>query len=184
MKYVVQKLDEFKNNEINYEEIYQNLIFEYGVRSSVICGYDFEDLTLFSFRYVKETIPNLMEQNNVLEIVKEGLKEKGKKFTEATDEELGAFYLWIVDEIKRIAELERDTLYRPTKPEHIAAGIENLNIFEGFNVVDALMEKYGWKEGYVWGKRYDKIYRIQLRGRMIADFNEKLAEIEKKKSKK
>lgn len=172
------------NNEINYDEIYQNLIFEYGVRSSVICNYDFEDLTLFSFRYVKETIPNLIEQNNILEIVKKGLEEKGKEFTEATDEELGAFYLWIIDELKRIAELEREMLSKPPKPDYVSAGLDSFNIFGAFNVVAGLMEKHGWKEEYIWNKRYDEVFRLQLYGRVSADFNERLIEIEKKKSKK
>lgn len=158
-----------------------NLLIKAGKRSSIVCGYDFKSLIYFSFRFVKETIPDLLAQGKIIEIIELGLKEKNVPLTELSAKELVSFVLWVKDELEEIAKMEQDNLSKPPKPEMIACGIDRFDIFGTLNVIYSLCEKFGWTMDYVWNLKYEDVFNLQLYGKVGAEFNEALNNYYKKK---
>lgn len=175
-------------NEVNYNEILSslsqeetNLLIKAGVRSSIVCGYDWGSLIYFSYRLVKDKIPTLLNEGKIVDIISLGLEEKNVPFTGLKPNELVSFVLWIREELEEIAKMESDNLSKPPKPEMVAAGIDRFDKYGTLNVIYSLCEKYGWTMDYVWNLTYEEVFNLQMYSKESGEFNEALNNIYKKK---
>lgn len=158
-----------------------NLLIKAGERSSVICGHDWNSLIYFPYRFVKVTIPELLAEGKILEIIKSGIKDESPILENIKPNELISFILWIKDELEEIAKMESENLSKPPKSEMIAAGIDRFDKYGTLNVIYSIAEKYGWTMDYVWNLTYEEVFNLQLYTKESNEFNEALNEIYKKK---
>lgn len=177
--------------EINYNEILSslsleetNVLIKAGVRSSIVCGYDWKSLIYFSYRFVKTEIPELLKEGKIIEIIELGLQEKFVPFKPLKPNELVSFVLWIKDELEEIAKMELDNLSKPPKPEMIASGIDRFDKFGVLNVIYSLCEKYGWTMEYVWNLKYEDVFNLQMYSKDVSGFDEDYNKMMTKKAKR
>ena len=168
----------------NITESDLKVLLDAGKRNSVICGVDFDPFIQFSFEFVKKYVPSYLEKGDIESIIKLGLKEKGKKYKQPTLKESMEFLLWCYDELQRIAQMEEENLSGVPNPNVIAAGGNDFEIFGALNVVYMLCKEYGWTEEYVWRKKYEDVFNLQLYSKMDKEFQKRLNEIMLKKTKK
>ena len=164
----------------NITESDLKVLLDAGKRSSVICGYDFEDFIKFSYNFVKRVVPLNLDKGDVIGIVKHGLKEKKQKYKEPTEKELMAFLLWCYDELKKISLIEEELSSAPD-PLVISADPSDFEAFGDLNTIYALCEKYGWTEEYVWNKRYEDVYNLLLHSKISNEFQKRLSKLAMKK---
>lgn len=169
-------------NNLSQEEL--NILIDCGVRSSIINGIDWKDLTEFSFKFVKYDVVKCLNNDDTTKLIELGQKELGiNKKIDVSDKEIISFILWLKDEIERIAELERTYLSSPPKAEMQQAGIDKFEVFSVENVVYSLVDKYRWKPDEVRQMKYNEVFSLQLYNKISNEYAEKFHEIKSKQNK-
>lgn len=137
-----------------------------GKRSSILNNFDFESLTLFSLKFVKETIPSLLKKGNFDKIIVEAFKDRGIGFFDVDVNYLKPydcfyFFFWLKDEIEHWAEMEKQYLSGEPDFEMLSAGISDLDKFGYQNVIDSICDKKRMKDDEVWAKSYGWVFDVQ-----------------------
>lgn len=163
-------------------------IVKNGKRSSVLNNFDFESLCYNSYKFVKQDAPEIINSGDFRKLIKECFCDR-KIFIFDVDidyldfNDCLYFVLWINDQIKYWNEMEREHLSREPEMDLIAAGINEMDIFGDLNVTDSIAIKYGLTPWEVEGWSYQRVFDIQLKSKKEAEFQKKLIEIQKRKSK-
>lgn len=146
-----------------------------GKRSSVLNNFDFESLTLFSFKFVKKTIPNLLKLGNFDELIFEAFKDRGNNIFKVDVnyfefKEVLYFIFWLKDEMQHWAKMESDYLSADPSSEMLASGINELDIFGVENIIDSLaggdITKHAVIENMSYGKVFDKQWKSNIENRI------------------
>ena len=155
-----------------------------GKRTSVLNGFDFESLTLFSFKFVKKTMPNLLKLGNFDKLVFEAFKDR-KQYIFENDvnyfdfKEVLYFIFWLKDEMQHWAKMEGDYLSSDPSADMMGAGINELDIFGVDNVIDSLsggdITKHALIEVMSYGKVFDKQWKSNIENRI----QKKLSKVKK-----
>lgn len=157
-------------NEFEMEFLLKN-----GKRSSVLNNYDFESLTLFSFKFVKKTMPNLLKLGNFDKLIFEAFKDRGQNIFEIDItyfdfKDVLYFIFWLKDEMEFWNKKESDYLSSDPSAEMIGAGINELDIFGINNVLDSLaggdITKYATIENMTYGSIFDKQWKTNIENRI------------------
>lgn len=153
----IDKLTEF---EINF-------LLKNGKRSSILCNFDFQSITLFSYGFLKKKIPIYLKKEDFEKLVKKAFKDRKQKLKEVPGEkEIIYFVLWLNDEIKFWNEKEADYLSSDPDMKMLAAGIKELDIFGINNTIDALaggdITKYKKVESLPYGMIFDKLWKTTI----------------------
>lgn len=158
-----------------------NILLKAGVRSSKIAGADFVDLTNFSFEFVKRTIPDSLESNDIATIIKEGCKELNHKPKPYSKDEEMQFLLWVLDELKSIKIMESENLTSAPNLKSIQAGANNFQKYGDLNTIIAVSRNFNINFDDVWKKKYSEVFELQLFSKEENEYNQRLAELSKKK---
>ena len=159
-----------------------------GKRTSVVDGYDFKDATLFTYKFIKETLPNLIKSANFEKLIASCFRDRGIGFHDnevnfLDHKKLLSFILWIKDELEAINQLEKNYLSGEPNIEMIASGIKELDIFGNINTIDQLAggDVTKWEEISLlpYNVIFDKLYKTNIEN----EIQKKLVEIQKTKSK-
>lgn len=146
-----------------------------GKRSSVLNNYDFESLTLFSFKFVKKTMPNLLKLGNFDKLIFEAFKDRGQNIFEIDItyfdfKDVLYFIFWLKDEMEFWNKKESDYLSSDPTAEMMGAGINELDIFGINNVLDSLaggdITKYAQIEAMTYGTIFDKQWKTNIENRI------------------
>lgn len=150
-----------------------------GARSSEIYGMDFEALMKSSYRFVKQTMPELLGNGDFDGVILAAIRDRGVGIFDCDIDtipikESMAFVLWLKDEAEKLAELEREHLKSEPNAELFAAGIQELDIFGEYNVIDTLTGGDMTKEDYYWSLPYERIFQKQLKNLIEGRINKKI----------
>ena len=160
-----------------------------GKRTSVVDGYDFKDATLFSYKFIKETIPNLIKSANFEKLIASCFIDRGigyhdNEVKHLDHKKLLSFILWIKDELESINKLEKHYLSGEPDIDMIASGIKDLDQFGNINTIDQLsggdVTKWKETESLPYHIIFDKLYKTKIEN----DIQRKLGNIMKNKNKK
>lgn len=163
-------------------------VLKNGKRCSVIMGHDFDKLIYSSWKFLKETIPDLVKKGKFGEMVFECFIDRGIFiFKNDIDllpiKEVMSFFLWICDERESIARMESEYLSSEPDMDLQMAGISELNIFGDLNTIDALaggdVTKYEAIKLLPYSVIFDKTYK-DLIERKVQKKYAKLKEHKKK----
>lgn len=118
-------------------------IMKNGKRINVLLGYDFKSLIYSSFKFLKETLPDLIKNCNFEKLVLEMFMDRGVNvFTCDIDSidynEMLYFIFWVMDEMEAIAKMENTHLVSETDMDLISAGIQEMQQFGELNTIDSL----------------------------------------------
>lgn len=163
-----------------------SFIIENGKRTSVLDNFDFQDATLFTFNFVKETIPNLIKIANFEQLINECFKDRGFAFGfENDNQKCLQFILWLKDELKSINDLETNYLTSDPDIDMISAGVNEMNQFGNLNVLDQLSggDILKWEEigKLQYAKVFDKLYKSTIENNIQKKLNKILANKNKRK---
>ena len=159
-----------------------------GKRTSVVDGYDFKDATLFTYKFIKETIPNLIKNANFEKLIAMCFIDRGIGYFENEVKHLDhnkllSFILWIKDELESINKLESHYLSGEPDIDMLASGIKDLDQFGNINTIDQLAggDVTKWKEveSLPYHIIFDKLYKTKIEN----DIQRKLNNIMKNKNK-
>lgn len=146
-----------------------------GKRSSILNNYDFESLTLFSFKFVKKTMPNLLKLGNFDKLIFEAFKDRRQNIFEIDItyfdfKDVLYFIFWLKDEMEFWNKKESDYLSSDPSAEMMGAGINELDIFGINNVLDSLaggdITKYATIEAMSYGSIFDKQWKTNIENRI------------------
>lgn len=155
-----------------------------GKRSSVLFGFDFEDALYFSWGLLKEKIPELLSAGDLESLYFLMLKERGINVFKIDVErielkEAVAFYLWILDELKTISELEKNYLQNEADFNLVKAGISKLEQFGHLTTIDSLANGDLTKYEAIKKMPYNLIFDKQFLEKTKSEIEKKLIEIKK-----
>lgn len=152
------------------------LLLKYGQRKNSIDGIECKPLKEFSFKTVKQTIPNLLKEGNFKAIAKKLLKKEVKE-----DNNLINFVLWVKDELKGIEEMEKALSTTP-EIELVQAGIDKLNQFGIVGTLQSLSDNIlDWKK--IMKLPYIDVYYKLLINKVTSDIQKNYHKIMMEKSK-
>ena len=143
-------------------------LFKNSKRSSSLNGNEFTSLCHSSFKFVKETSPELLKEGNFEKLIFECFIDR-KIFIFENDiqyfnfNECLYFLFWIIDELKYWASMEQQHLSSDPDFDMMAAGISELNIFGNLNVIDMLAGGDILKWDLIRAKSYQDIFDKQLK---------------------
>src|SRR5690606_21489253 len=89
------------------------------------------------------------------------------------------FYLWILDQYKTIADLEKTQLHSSIDPKLINAGEGNLEVLNVFPLIDAIDKDYNYTHEEAKMLPYETVCEIQLKNKIENDIQNNLAELNK-----
>lgn len=163
-----------------------DFILKNGKRSSVLDGFDFESLIHCSWKFLKETLPELMKKGNFEKLVHQAFVDRGQNRFEVDIslmpvDSVMAFLNWIRDELNQISEMEREFLVSEPDPDMNAAGINDLDVFGNMNVIDSLSGGDVLKHEAVKSLAYSVIFDKQLKSIKENAINKKYAKLKSKK---
>lgn len=142
-----------------------------GKRSSVLNKFDFESITLFSFKFVKKIMPNLLKLGNFDELIFEAFKDRGNNIFKVDVnyfdfKEVLYFIFWLNDELELWSSNEQKYLSSDPNIKMISAGINKLNVFGINNIIDSLAKgditKYNEIELLPYGVVFDKQWKSNV----------------------
>lgn len=163
-----QKIESIGNEQWEF-------LFKNGKRSSTLNGNNFDSLCYSSYKFVKQTAPDLLKSGNFEKLVFDCHIDR-KIFIFENDiqyfdfNECVYFLFWIIDELKFWAKMEQDHLSSEPDIDMIAAGISEMNIFGDLNTTDAIAIKYGLTPWQVEEWSYQRVFDIQLKSIKEAKF--------------
>lgn len=153
-----------------------------GKRSSSLNGFDFESLIHFSFKFLKETLPDLIKKGNFERLFIEAFRERGifvfyPDINRLDYNDMMYHLFWILDELTAIAKMEKEYLSSDADNRLVAAGIHHLDQFGNLNLIDSLAggDILKWQE--VQKLPYSVIFDKQYKTIIEANIQRKLAKI-------
>lgn len=150
-------------------------IIKNGKRTSFCNGTEFESLCYNSYKFVKETAPELIRVGNFEKLIFECFNDRKFHIFETDIQyfdynECLSFVLWIIDDLKYWSEMEIKHLNSEPDIDMMAAGINELNIFGDLNTLDMIAVKYGVLPWEVKEWSYQNVFDIQLKSVKEAKF--------------
>lgn len=144
----------------------------------------YNHLAFCSFGFVDIKLPKLIESYKFEKVVKQFLKELGKKkyFSRMEVKEKIYLFFAILEDKEQLIELENEFLTTPIKPELIRAGVEELNNVGAYNKIDYLTGGDLTKIKKILKVPYHYVFDKQYKDAIMLRVNEKL-EISRKKQK-
>ena len=129
---------EIKLSTLSPEEI--KLVFDNSKEKNTIFETSFKSLIYYEWWYVKTTVPNLIKQGQLTELVNTLLVKEGAlaNAEEAEVHDVIGVVAWALTELKRIQELEATYLTPEPNADLANAGVEELQVFGETNTLDAL----------------------------------------------
>lgn len=159
------------DNITKLSDFEMDFLLKNGKRSSVLHNFDFESLTLFSFKFVKKTMPNLLKVGNFDKLIFEAFKDRNQNIFEVdvnyfNFKEVLYFIFWLKDEMEHWAKMESDYLSSEPSADMLGAGINELDKFGINNVIDSLaggdITKYEQIEAMSYGTIFDKQWKSSV----------------------
>jgi hypothetical protein len=160
-------------SQINQEDF--NFLVKNGTRSSKLFNFDFESIIFFSWGFVKEELPELFVKNDFEKLFFLMLKERGFNYflediKKIPIDKAMELILWIIDEMKSIAELEMTYLKSDPDVKMLQAGINELDQFGIKNTLDNLsggdVLKYDLIRKLKYHEVFDKQYMEVVKSRI------------------
>lgn len=135
--------------------------------------YKAKDLIHLPYWFVKNDIPEMLQQGNFEKILFLVLKRSKNKltfdFVKGCDNyEKCMFLFWILDEIERINKLEQRYLM-VKKTAKDKRDYSKLNEMGYFNVIDSIAKDYAYTHKEVKKLPYSLIFDIQARNKLISE---------------
>lgn len=167
-----------------------DFLIKNGKRSHALNDYDFESLCYSSYKFVKETAPDLIKEGKFERLIFECFIDR-KIYIFENDinnfdfNECLYFVLWIIDDLKYWSKMEQEHLSGEPDMDMMLAGINELNIFGDLNVIDMLAggDVLKWEE--VKKMTYQKIFDKQLKtikeGKFQKEYSKRMADKNKPK---
>lgn len=151
-----------------------------GKRSSVLNYFNFESLCYNSYKFVKETAPELIKVGNFEKLIFECFIDRKINIFENDIQYFDfnkclSFVFWIVDELKYWQEMEKLHLSSEPDFEMLASGINELNIFGDLNLIDMLAGGDIMKWEQIRLISYQTIFDKQLKTVKEAKFQKEYA---------
>lgn len=150
-------------------------VLKNGKRDSTLDGYDFRSLIYCSYKFLKETLPELIKIGNFEKLVQMMFIDRGvimfpNDVGRIPNEDVLYFVLWVKDELELIAKMENEYLTSDTDPDLMAAGINELSVFGDMNMIDQLaggdVLKYDMIKALPYNVIFDKQYKSVIEGRI------------------
>ena len=163
-------------------------MFNNGKRSSVLNDTDFESLCYSSFKFMKETAPELLKIGNFEKLIFECFIDR-KIFIFENDiqhfnlNDCLYFLFWIIDELKYWVQMEQTHLASDPDFDMLAAGIDKMNIFGELNTIDVLAGGDILKWDLVKALPYKDIFDKQLKSLKEGQFQKEYAKVMSNKNK-
>lgn len=156
-----------------------------GKRRSKLLDYDFDSLIYCRWKFLKETLPELIKIGNFEKLVLEIFKDRDVHLFPPDIESIDPnqvmhFILWIKDEMDAIGKMEQLNLSGDPDPDLNAAGIAELSQFGDMNTIDSLAGGDILKWEQVKKLRYHVIFDKQLKSIIESRIEKKLAKIKSK----
>ena len=154
-------------------------IRKYSKRTNILCGVECSGLIEMKFLELKETLPKLINELEFEKAFLLVLKNFDKSITlskikKEDNFEKAKFLFWIYDELDKISKMEQQYLSGSTSKRLRNAGIESLNVFEYFNIIDSIAKEYPYTHEDVENMRYSRIFDIQYRNKLIGEIHENM----------
>jgi len=129
---------EIKLSTLTPEEI--KLVFDNSKEKSSIFEVSFKSLIYYEWWYVKTTIPNLIKEGQLTQLVSTLLKKEGSELDALGAEvhDIIGVIVWVLAELTRIQELEATYLTPEPNADLQNAGVEELQQFGEVNALDSL----------------------------------------------
>lgn len=159
-----------------------NFLIKNGKRSSKLFNFDFESVIYFSWGLIKERLPDLLVKGDLEQLFFLMLKERGINLflidvQRIEVNEAISFYLWIVDELKSIRDLESEYLRSDPDIKLIQAGINKLDKFGIKNTLFNLGGKDFEKHSVIRNTPYNEVFDMQYHGVIMSEIEKKLSKI-------
>lgn len=159
-----------------------NFLIKNGKRSSILFNFDFETIIYFSWGLIKEKLPELLTKGDLEQLFFLMLKERGVNFFLIDVQRLElseaiSFYLWVVDELKSIRDLESEYLRSDPDIKLMQAGISKLDKFGLLNTLDNLAKGDITKYDMIRNTPYNVIFDKQFLEVTKSEIEKKLSKI-------
>lgn len=159
-----------------------NFLIKNGKRSSILFNFDFETIIHSSWGLIKEKLPELLTKGDLEQLFFLMLKERGINVflidIQRLDlKEVISFYLWIVDELKSIRELESNYLRSDPDIKLMQAGISKLDKFGLLNTLDNLAKGDITKYDLIRKTPYNVVFEKQYMEVEKSGIEKKLSKI-------
>lgn len=159
-----------------------NFLIKNGKRSSKLFNFDFETIIYFSWGLIKEKLPELLTKGDLEQLFFLMLKERGVNVFRNDIEQIEineaiSFYLWIVDELKSIRELESEYLRSDPDVKLMQAGINKLDKFGLLNTLDNLAKGDITKYDMIRNTPYNVVFDKQYMEVTKSEIEKKLSKI-------
>lgn len=150
------------------------------IQNEKFLGKKLENFIYLPYKMVKSIIPSNLADGNISGLIYEMTgKRKNISIQKAMP-----FILWVYDELKAIGALE-EHLSTPPKAELMSAGIDSLNELGMFVTIDMLVKDWGvYTHEEVEEMPYHFVFDKLLLMKKQGDIQDKLADIQKEKSKR
>ena len=172
-------------NEISQTDF--DKMLKFGKASNKVAGFTSKRFVELPYGLVKIDLPNMQMQKepDVMGIVELIFKEQYPEFdiSDATGNEIVSFMLWVKSEQEFINRLEELNLSSEPEVELLAAGINEMNQFLGWNAVRALAKEFGKDPFEVKDWEYHKVYLFLKMDTVSAKIDKKYRKIIEEKSK-
>lgn len=155
---------------------------KHSKRQNKIFGIELDDLLFMPYWDVKTTIPELMKQAKIEEIIHLIFRNKKKSLTLVDVKRLDnyeklMFFFWVEDQYKIMNRLEEKELTANPDAKLSRAGIKKLDVLGYFNVIDDIVKRYSvYSHDDIKRMPYSDVFDIQLRIKIEGEIQKKLAE--------
>lgn len=162
---------------------------KHSKRVNAMCGVTLEDLIFVPYWELKNTIPELMKEAKIEEIIFLILEHKKKSLTfmdvkKQDNYKKLMFFFWIEDQYSKIAKLEEQHLMGEPDAKLIRAGIRKLDVLGVFNVIDDIVKRYNvYTHKQIKKMSYGDIFDIQLRTKIENEIEKALIKNQEEESK-
>lgn len=138
------------------------LMLKYGKASNKISGFVSADFITLPYGIVRKDLPNLLEQDLIIESLELVIncQTKDFDFDNLEGNEVIAFLLWIITQLDFIAAIEKKNLHSDAEMEMKAAGIDRLNEFGVLNTIHDLAGKDILKHKEIEEIPYFEVYQV------------------------
>ena len=159
-----------------------DFLLKNGKRSSVLLGFDFESLTLFSYIFVKRDLHAYIASNDFENIFYQCFKNRKinvflTDVQRISEKEGIAFILWLYDEIKLWNHNESLHLSGDPDMKLLAAGISELDKFGYKNVIKALSNGDITKSAQIEKMPYGDVFDFQWQIAIENKISKKLSKV-------
>lgn len=163
----------------------RNLYFKVGIQSRELGAYEIKELTKYPYWFIKVELPDLIKDFRLTEVLERLVNYNGLELDiyEVDLKQQQSVICYVVGMLNKIYELEKAQLSSQQKPEVIAAGIAEFDIFGEMNVIRSLAKNGILEHDLIKQKPYSEIFEELLYNKIQRNFDEKYSEIMRNKQK-